>query len=45
MTTGNKQCMEYMAGLYTLLTETREDLNAAQDNMQETEGYDRSYRE
>jgi hypothetical protein len=45
LTTGSKPCMEYMAGLYTLLNDTREDLKAAEENKEETDGYDRSYRE
>ena len=45
LATGDKLCLDYLAGLSTLLTETSEDLTLAINNKEITDWYDREYRE
>jgi hypothetical protein len=45
LATGDKLCLDYLAGLSTLLTQTSEDLTIAINNKTITDWYDREYRE
>lgn len=45
LATGDKLCMDYLAGLSTLIANTSEDLTIALKNKEITEWYDSNYRE